>query len=62
MNSSENLRPLAYDVATACRVSSLGKTRLYSLIASGQLASSKLGKRRLIHADSLHLLIQEGGR
>jgi len=60
MNTSENSRPMAYDVATACRVSSLVKTRIYSLIGSGQLATTKIGKRRLIHADSLHRLILEG--
>lgn len=53
-------QPLAYDLTTASRVSSLGKTRLYELIAVGQLTTTKIGKRRLIHADSLHRLIQEG--
>lgn len=53
-------QPLAYDVATACRVSSLGQTKIFELLASGRLASSKIGKRRLIHADSLRKLIEEG--
>jgi excisionase family DNA binding protein len=52
--------PLAYDIATASRVSTIGKTRLYELIAAGRLATTKIGKRRLIHADSLRRLIQEG--
>jgi len=56
----QNLQPLAYDLTTAARVSTLGKTRLYELIAQGRLATTKIGKRRLIHADSLHRLIQEG--
>jgi excisionase family DNA binding protein len=49
--------PLAYSVADACRVSSLGRTRIYQLIAEGQLRVRKIGKRTLIPADSLHALI-----
>lgn len=52
--------PLAYDIATASRVSTIGKTRLYELIDEGRLASTKIGKRRLILADSLRSLIAEG--
>ncbi len=53
-------QPIAYDLDTASRVSSLGKTRIYELIALGQLSTTKIGKRRLVHADSLHRLIREG--
>lgn len=53
-------QPLAYDMQTARRVSSLGQTKLYELIASGRLRTSKVGKRTLIHADSLRGLIEEG--
>ena len=53
-------QPLAYDIATASRVSTLGKTRLYELIAEGRLTATKIGKRRLILADSLLSLIREG--
>lgn len=53
-------QPIAYDLDTASRVSSLGKTRLYELIEQGRLASTKIGKRRLVIADSLHRLIREG--
>ena len=56
----EKTQPLAYDITTASRVSSLGKTRLYELIEQGKLVSTKIGKRRLVIADSLHRLIQEG--
>jgi excisionase family DNA binding protein len=53
-----NLEPLAYSVADACRVSSIGRTRLYSLIAEGRLATRKIGKRTLIPAASLRALIE----
>lgn len=49
--------PLAYSVSEACRVSSLGKTRLYQLIGEGRLAVRKVGKRTLIPAASLRALI-----
>lgn len=53
--------PLAYSVDDACRVSSLGKTKLYELINEGQLQVRKVGKRTLISAASLRALIEGGG-
>lgn len=50
--------PLAYSVAEACRVSSIGKTRLYALINEGKLRATKVGKRTLISAASLRALIE----
>ena len=35
-------------------------TKLYELIADGRLATSKVGKRRLVLADSLRQLLAEG--
>lgn len=52
-----NLEPLAYSVAEAIRVSSIGKTRLYALIKEGRLEARKIGKRTLIPAASLRRLI-----
>lgn len=52
--------PLAYDVATACRITSLGKTAIYEAMADGRLQSRKIGRRRVILADSLRALITEG--
>lgn len=53
--------PLAYTVAEACRVSTIGKTRLYQLIAEGKLEARKIGKRTLIVAASLRSLIEGQG-
>jgi len=50
--------PLAYSVADACRVSSIGRTRLYQLIGEGRLQARKIGKRTLIPAASLRALIE----
>ena len=49
--------PLAYSIADACRVSSIGKTKLYSLIKSNRLQARKCGGRTLIPAASLRALI-----
>lgn len=53
--------PIAYTVADACRVSTIGKTRLYQLIAEGKLEARKIGKRTLILASSLRQLIEGEG-
>lgn len=58
MHSEIQPQPLAYSVADACKVSSIGKTRLYALIAEGRLQSRKVGKRTLIPAASLRALIE----
>ena len=51
------IEPLAYSVREACRISSLGRTRLYQLIGEGRLEVRKIGKRTLIPAASLRALI-----
>lgn len=56
--ASYSPEPLAYSVADACRVSSIGRTRLYALINEGRLESRKIGKRTLIPAVSLRRLIE----
>ena len=57
MINENHPQPLAYSVADACKVSSIGKTRLYALISEGRLEVRKIGKRTLIPAASLHALI-----
>ena len=57
-NTSPEFEPLAYSVADACRVSSIGRTRLYQLIGEGRLEAKKIGKRTLIPAASLRALIE----
>lgn len=52
--------PLAYSIADAVRVSSIGRTRLYQIINAGKLEVRKIGKRTLIPAASLRALIAEG--
>ena len=61
MNPNDTPEPLAYSVADACRVSSIGRTRLYQLIGEGRLQARKIGKRTLIPAASLRALIEGEG-
>lgn len=56
-----SLEPLAYSIKEACRVSSLGRTRLYQLIGEGRLDARRIGKRTLIPAASLRALIAGEG-
>lgn len=58
--ATQSPEPLAYSVADACRVSSIGKTKLYSLIKKGRLETRKIGKRTLIPAASLRAVIEAG--
>lgn len=54
---AHNPEPLAYSIADAVRVSSIGRTRIYALINEGRLEARKIGKRTLIPAASLRRLI-----
>lgn len=61
MNDTPSGAPLAYSINEASRATSLGRTRLYQLIGSGQLKAVKIGNRTLIPAHALHKLL-EGDR
>lgn len=61
MDETRSGAPLAYSIKEASRATSLGRTRLYQLIAAGQLTVIKIGSRTLIPAHSLHKLL-EGDR
>ena len=59
MNTANTtIEPLAYSIREACRISSLGRTRLYQLIGEGRLEARKIGTRTLIPAASLRALIE----
>lgn len=44
---------LAYGIREACDACGIGRTRLYALIAEGQIEARQCGGRTLIPADSL---------
>lgn len=58
METTQPGAPLAYSINEASRATSLGRTRLYQLIAAGQLKAIKIGNRTLIPAHALHKLLE----
>jgi excisionase family DNA binding protein len=56
-NSSQGLtRPIWVSPKEASRLTAIGLTRLYELLADGTLKSVKVGRKRLISFDSLQSL------
>jgi excisionase family DNA binding protein len=51
-------RPLSVRVADASRLTGIGKTKLFELIADGTLETTSIGRRRLILYRSLQRLIE----
>ncbi|MBY0393890.1 MAG: helix-turn-helix domain-containing protein [Novosphingobium sp.] len=54
---NNNLKKITYSVKQTCEVSSLGRTKVYTLIAEGKLKVVRVGGRTLILAESLHDLL-----
>ena len=48
-----NIEVMAMTIAEAVRTSGIGRTRIYELMASGEIAARKCGTRTLVLADSL---------
>lgn len=51
-------RPLLYSVEEAARQLGIGRTFMFHLIATGEIDSLKIGKRRKIPADALAAYVQ----
>lgn len=51
--SEQNIEPMTVTIPTAVRISGLGRTKLYELIAEKQVESITVGTRRLIVLASL---------
>jgi excisionase family DNA binding protein len=48
-------------VAAACQATGLGRTKLYELIGAGKLATTTIGRRRLVLVRSLRHLLRADG-
>lgn len=48
---------LAYSISEAAHAISIGRSKLYELIAEGRVETRKIGKRTVIPAASLHRLL-----
>ena len=51
---------LTCTIAEACQVTGLGRTKLYELIGEGHLATTTIGRRRLVLVHSLQTLLEAG--
>jgi excisionase family DNA binding protein len=51
---------LAYSVLEACQMTSLSRWTLWKLVKSGELQTRKVGRRKLIVAESLEKFIKHG--
>ncbi len=60
MITSSNCEPMVYSIKEAVRVSNLGKTRIYQLIKADKLRVTRIGRRTLVNAASLHDLLESG--
>jgi hypothetical protein len=54
----DNVEPIAVTVRRACELSGLGPTKLWDLIAKGELQTTSIGRRRLVLYKSLQRLLQ----
>lgn len=54
----QNDTKLAYSINEAAAAISIGRSRIYELLAEGRLESRTIGKRRVILAASLRRLLE----
>jgi excisionase family DNA binding protein len=58
MTTSASINRRLYQPEQAAMELGLSRTKVWDLIRKGELASTKVGKRRLIFADSLELYVE----
>lgn len=52
--------PLTVTVKEALAIIGIGRTSFYELVAGGEITTVKIGRRRLVHVESLRRLAAEG--
>lgn len=57
--SPNNVQPRLLSVADVAKTLGIGKTSTYQALKSGKLSSLRIGRKRLITADSVERLIAE---
>ena len=53
------MEPVTVCIADAIKAIGCGRAKLYQLIASGELRTVRLGKRRLVRTDSIRELVEK---
>jgi excisionase family DNA binding protein len=55
------MEQLLYPIPDAAKALGLGRSKIYELLAEGQLESISIGRRRLVKAESIRALAGVGG-
>ena len=50
--------PITVRIREACRLTGIGRSKLYELIAAGEIEIIKVGTITLVHTESLHSFIE----
>ncbi|MCC6478320.1 MAG: helix-turn-helix domain-containing protein [Sphingomonadaceae bacterium] len=58
MSGQQSVEPICVRVNDAARMIGVGRTKLYELIACGELETIKIGKATRITTASLHRLVE----
>ena len=58
---SLSMEPLAISINDTAKALGLGRTTIYAMIADGRLEAFKLGRRRLVKAESIRRLVGDQG-
>jgi excisionase family DNA binding protein len=56
----ETPKPVSTTVDDACRITGLGRTKVYELIGQGKLKTATIGRRRLVIYASIIALLGDG--
>ena len=62
LNGGNELTPFAVRIPVAARMLGLGRTKIYELLDTGELASVKVGRARLIVVSNLRGFIENQAR
>ena len=54
------MEPLLYSISDAAEALSLGRSKVYGLMAEGRLETVTIGRRRLVRAESVRALASAG--
>ena len=58
MSETPSLRPMTLRIADACRLTGIGRSKLYELIKAGDIEIIKVGSRTLVPIDALEAFIE----
>jgi excisionase family DNA binding protein len=58
LSRREPSTPITKTIEDTCRITGLGRTKVYELIAEGELRATAVGRRRLVFYASIEALLQ----